>query len=396
MKPEPSSILQRGATFRHDSPLCEEPFRAPHEQLPPALPPVWLHRGTWISVGLTVLLTLWVLLSAVDEFVSAPGVVRPGDYTLVFSQTSGLLDALEVRDGAEVQEGDILARLDTLAARRELSRLEAAIEQTQVELALARSTARKVAAVPGPTEFLFSGVEVDRQREIQALQKDYLSRLEDLEKSGAASGVELLNLRLQLIATEALLRRSEQAQNLLEGEFGQAASEEARERVHLAETRLQALQEEVVFQKEEIERAVLRAPRSGVILAVTPIFPGERVEAGAPLFKITHGGPTELRLYAGEDRIDRVEPGQRVRFRANNNPDRLAPLATGEVVAVAQDLDLESDFVSAPVNPAQRFYRVTVRVENAPYPLAVGAGVQAEIVLGRRPFWRLLFLSREP
>lgn len=392
----PSSILQRGAFFRRRSPLCLDSYRAPHEALPPALPPKWLYRGLWVSFFLTLLLALGVLLSAVDEFVSAPGVVRPGDYTLVFSPTSGLLESISVEDGAEVQPGDILARLDTLNARRELSRLESAQQQTQVELALARSTARKISAVPVPTEFLFSGVEVHRQREIRALQRDYLSRLEELEKSGAASGVELLNLRLQLIATEALLQRSEQAQNLLEGEFGQAAAEEARERVRLAESRLEALTSELAFQKEEIERAVIRSPREGQILAATRIFPGERVEAGAALFKIAHGGPTELRLYASEDRIDRIQPGQHVRFRANNNPDRLAPMATGKVVAVARDLDLENDQLTAPIHLERRFYRVTVRVEDAPYPLAVGASVQAEIVLGRRPFWRLLFLPGDP
>jgi len=386
------SLLGRGAAFRMQSPLCDEPFRARHNELPPALPPAWLGWNTRACVICTALLALFVLLSPLDECVFAPGVVRPGDYTLVFSPSEGLLDSLDVRDGDRVEEGQILARLESLAARRELARIEAAIAQTRVELDLARSTARKVSAVPAPPEFLFSGVEVNRQQEIRSLQKDFLGRLEDLEKTGASSKVEILNLRLQLIATEALLQRSEQARGLLDGEFGQAAREEAAERVRLAETRLTALGEELDFQKMELDRLVVRAPRAGVLIAATPLFPGERVAAGAPLFKISHGGATELRLYAGEDRIDRVQPGQLVRFRANNNPDRLAPMATGRVVEVASDLALENEHQPDP--QSRRSYRVTVRVDKAPYPLAVGAGVQAEIVFGRRPFWRLLLMSR--
>lgn len=388
------SVLQRGANFRLRSPLCDGAFRAHHTELPPALPPAWLRFNTLACVVSTALLALLVLVSPLDEFVSATGVVRPGDYTLVFSPSGGLLESVEVRDGDMVAEGQTLARLETLAARRELARIEAAIGQTRVELDLARSTARKVNAVPVPAEFLFSGVEVNRQQEIRSLQKDFLTRLEELEKMGASSKVEILNLRLQLIATEALLQRSEQARSLLDGEFGQAARDEAAERVRLAEIRLASLGEELDFQNEELARSVLRAPRAGVILAATPLFPGERIEAGAPVFKIAHGEATELRLYAGEDRIDRIQPGQLVRFRANNNPDRLAPLATGRVVEVARDLEIENDH--QPVAPSRRFYRVSVRVENAPYPLAVGAGVEAEIVLGRRPFWQLLFFSKKP
>ena len=38
-------------------------------------------------------------------------------------------------------------------------------------------------------------------------------------------------------------------------------------------------------------------------------------------------------------------------------------------------------------------YRIRVAVEKIPYPLAIGAIVQAEIIIDRRPFWRLLFLK---
>ena len=118
-------------------------------------------------------------------------------------------------------------------------------------------------------------------------------------------------------------------------------------------------------------------------------FSGEKIEAGATLFKITDADRTELRLYASEDRVNLIQPGQLVRFRANNNPDRLAPLAVGRVSRVARDRDLSTSEDSN----SRGTYRVSVDIEKEPYPLAVGATVEAEIVLERRPFWRLLLLK---
>lgn len=387
--------LQRASEIRATSQLCDDTYKAPHTELPPVIPPRWLHRGLWATVAGSLLLTAWVLLSPMDEFVSAAGIVRPGEFSMVFSQAGGILESITVRDGETVKTGQILAKLDSAEQERRLARLRQEIEQAGIELALARSTERKVAAAPVPSEFLFSGVEVERQREIQNLQQSYLSRLEELEKSGAASGVELLNLRLQLIATEAMLKRSEKAFALLEGDYGQAAAAEARERVRLIESRLRGLQEEEAFQRDELARRLIAAPRDGVVLATSATYPGERIEVGAPLFQIAVGAKKELRLYATEDRIDRIQPGQAVRFRSNNNPDRLAPMATGRVLEVNRELDLTDSSTRPSDSKLGEIYRVNVAVDNEPYPLAVGASVQAEIVLGRRPFWRLLLQNSQ-
>jgi multidrug efflux pump subunit AcrA (membrane-fusion protein) len=395
MKDQARQILERASRLRAESPLCDASFKDNHEKLPRVTAPSWMVKGMGLSFLGVIFFTGIILLSPMEEFVTCGGMVRAGDYTLVFSKEAGLLEAIEVRDGEAVTEGQVLARLESWDVDRELTRLDSAMREADIELELARSTARKVTAVPAPPEFLFSAVEVERQREIQGLQQDYLRRLEELEQSGAASSVELLNLRLQLIATEALLKRNEQARDLLEGDFGQAAADEAAERVRLLEARRASLEKEKNLLLAEKERLIIRAPRDGFILAISRVFIGEKIEPGFALFKISHGPGTELRLYATEDRIDRIKPGQLVRFRANNNPDRLAPMATGRVVEVARDLELSTNDPDIAQPNDRQSYRVKVKVENEPYPLTVGVTVQAEIVLGQRPFWQLLLLRNQ-
>jgi multidrug resistance efflux pump len=231
---------------------------------------------------------------------------------------------------------------------------------------------------------------VERQQEIQDIQQNYLKRLNDLQKTGAASGTEVLNVRLQLIASETMLKRSQQANDLFTGAYGQASRDEALGKEKVAEARVKSLERNLTLARADLERLDIIAPESGTILATARRFPGEKVLSGEALFKITNNTGTELRLYATEDRVDRIKPGQLVRFRANNNPDRLAPLATGRVAEVALDRDLSPDQEE---KAATSSYRITVAVEKVPYPLAVGATVQAEVVIDRRPFWGLLFLK---
>lgn len=387
-----SRDLLSSASPRGDSPLCLEDYRTDLKNLPRVIPPRWMRSGMFWTAVATGALGLLTLLSPMDEYVIAPGQVRPADYTFAFSRGAGILESVAVVDGQRVAKGQMMARLDGWDIRKQLAQIDGEITQAQAELAMAEATVRKVSAAPVPAEFLFSAVEIERQKEIQNLQQDYLDRLQQLQKTGAASQTETLNLRLQLIASESLLKRSQQANELFKGDYGAASLAEAREREQMIRARLDTLRAKRELAAGDLERLEIVAPIDGVILSTARRFPGEKIEAGTALFKITDDTRTELRLYASEDRVNLIQTGQLVRFRANNNPDRLAPLATGRVTRVARDRDLESRTGENNDTP-QGTYRVNVAIEKEPYPLAVGATVQAEIVLERRPFWRLLFLK---
>lgn len=386
-----SAIHPSGTSeFRAASPLCSEGFVTSPSELRPVIPPRWMRLGfAWAGVA-ALLCALVVLFSPMDEYVNAPGEVRPSDYWLVFSKSDGILESVAVVDGQFVEKGQVLARMDSWEIKKSLERIENEIVQAKAELDLARANARKVVAAPVPPEFLFSGLEVERQQEIQDIQQNYLKRLNELQKTGAASGTEVLNVRLQLIASEAILKRSLQANELFTGPYGKASLEEASGKEKIAEARIKSLESDLRLAREDFERLDIIAPESGTILSTARRFPGEKILAGTPLFKLTGNTGTELRLYATEDRVNRIQPGQLVRFRANNNPDRLAPLATGRVAEVALDRDLDSDQEK---KVSSSSYRIKVTVEKVSCPIAVGATVLAEIVIDRRPFWRLLFFK---
>lgn len=158
--------------------------------------------------------------------------------------------------------------------------------------------------------------------------------------------------------------------------------------------RLWILPEQVAIDPSGIKPFDITSPAAGQVLSTARLFPGERVPLGAPLVKLVRGQAQTIRLYAREDRIDRIVPGLEVRFRVRSNPDRLAPYARARITHVARDRDLTSEDKAANLLPASYYLRATI--EEAPYTIPFGAQLDAEIILEQKPFWKLLLLLPQP
>lgn len=369
--------------------LCGEDYCVPAEQLPPSRAPRWMWFGLLATVLALVTVLLMALFGPMDESVPAGGIIRPADQRLVHSETEAVLEKLHVRPGDRVQEGALLATLDPWEADKRVVELEQRLAEARADLRLAEATRAKIEAVPVPTEFFFGPVETERLKEIAEMRRQNAERTEKLHEQGAASMLDLLNQRILLAETEGALRRNEKAALLANGSYGEAAKREAAERVASAGARVKALDTALQMAKKERERCDVRAPRAGRVLSVTSRLPGERLAVGTPLARLAVTDQQELRLYATEDRLPAVKPGQIVRFQPRKSADKLARPSLAEVTEVAIDRDLSEE-------PAKRTngeialttYRITARVVNSTQPMPVGAEVDAEIVIQRQPFWR--------
>lgn len=157
--------------------------------------------------------------------------------------------------------------------------------------------------------------------------------------------------------------------------------------------RLWILPEQVAIDPGGLKPFDIISPVAGQVLSTARIFEGERVALGSPIVKLVRGDAQTIRLYASEDRIDRIVPGLEVRFRVRSNPDRLAPYARARITKVARDRDLALED-KANLPPASYYIRATI--EEAPYPIPFGAQLDAEILLEQKPFWKLIFLRPHP
>ena len=372
--------------------LCSADYLRSPEELAPSLPPPWLKITLVAAIVFFLAVFTLTMIGPMDEFVAASGEVRPAHYAVAFSRAEGVLKEVLVKDGQAVKKGDVLARLDSWEADKVIANTQNDLLQAQAELKMAHAVREKIDALPVPPEFFFSPLERERQQEVKEVQQDHLDRLEKLQKSGAVSPLELLNQKLQLIAAESQLKRNEMAVALKDGPYGKASQKEAEEREQVIEARIRALGNNLKTAQEDRKRYEVLSTEDGVVLATTQRFAGEKIPIGSPMFKISQLDRQELRLYATEDRLQLIQPGQVVRFKARSNADKLAKPSIARVTEVALDRDLQD--VSTDGAP-QGSYKVKASIESSAYALPMGGQVDAEIILKSRPFWKMMSSGNE-
>lgn len=354
------------------------------ESLPRSVAPAWM---TWlwiISALICILITIIVLIGPMDERVAAPGVVRPSDYTLVFPAAAGTVAEVRALPGSQVANGEVLARLDCRELERERDTVMQSVLRAEAELALA--VAGLAQAVPHELEL--QAAEAPRLRAMVEERRKLLERMEASGDGRGLSLVELVRERLAFQSLERELERAERVAGLLSGDWAKASREGAAARVRAAEAALAGLRARLTHIQADIALREIRAPAEGLLVNRSVRFQGEKVDLGQALFKIARGPATRLRLYAGEDRVDRIRPGMKVLFRPKSDPDRLKSPRTGVIEEVALDRTLEAEQGDGP--PAGT-YAIDVVVDAGAGDLPLGASVEAEVVLGQRSLiWLLL------
>lgn len=370
--------------------LCDDEYRSSADERRHSSPPRWMRLLLVAALVMVALFLAATLFGPMDEVVNAPGEVRPADYRFIYPLRDGMVASCAVREGQQVKAGQELGRLDDweLIKARDAARSE--LGQVRADLAAAAAVRQRTEVAPLPAEFIFGPLELDRQRSLLGLQREALQRLQELEKSGGASILQVLAQREKIASTEERIARAEKEQELVVAGLGEAAVAEAREREKSLAARLAALEQGLRQAEDELARCRVVAPEDGLVVAISARFPGELVARGQPWFKLALGVDRRLRLYASEDRIQGIQPGQVVRYRARSNPDRLAPMGLGRVLEVAIDRQLAPPDASQ----ANRLpYRIEVEVGPQAQDLPFGAQVDAEIVLRELPFWRVLMLK---
>lgn len=366
-------------------------FRADADALRRSLAPRWM-IWSWVAAAFVTLIVLAATLRGpMDEFVLATGVVRPADYTLVFPQASGVVAEVAAHPGQEVKKDEVLARLDSLDLDRDLAEVDATLGQAEAERAIAEAQLAATREAPLSPDLLFQAQSSERQQQVVRMRHDLLDRLEVLGQTNNVSVLDLTRERLGVQSAELDLERAKQAKALLSGGYAQAQIAIVEARSKAASARCAALSVRRELLGRELERRVVRAPADGLVVSRAVRYPGEKVEIGTALFKLAYGVETQLRLYASEDRVNRIKPGMRVRFRPRSDPDRLTPMSIGTVAEVALDRALAKEDSEHPERGSS--YAIDVAVERGRVALPLGAAVDAEIVLGERPFWRILLLK---
>jgi HlyD family secretion protein len=222
------------------------------------------------------------------------GVVRTTEVR-VEPEVNGQLMSIEVKKGAFVHAGDVLARL---------SAVELTAQADQARAALASTAANR--------NNVYAGVRREQ--------------LDSLKAAIAKASARLDYVQAQLTRTSTLARQSFESQQSLDQAESDAATARAdvaeaqanydaavagptREERVIADAQVQAAATAVTVLERRLDKMVLRAPADGVVSVIAAEV-GENVRAGQPILMVEAAGKQWLSFNVREDHLNRLSMGE--------------------------------------------------------------------------------------
>ncbi|HEY9215611.1 MAG TPA: HlyD family type I secretion periplasmic adaptor subunit [Ancylobacter sp.] len=356
-------------------------------------------RHLWLGLAVVAFLVIgcggWAATAALNGAVVASGTLMVESHVKrVQHQEGGVVGQIQVRDGARVEAGDLVLRLDDTVTRANMM----VVDTQLVELAARR--ARLEAERDGRPELAYGadllarGAEDNVARALDGEIRHFASRQEardgqiaqlrarmqqladegiGIEAQIAAKTSELGYIAEEIVGAVELhgkglmpvtrLRSLQREQARIEGERGQLQAELARSKGRISETELQVLQidqdtqSEVIKELREVEakwaelqerliaardkmaRIDLHAPIAGMVhqLAVHTvggvIAPGETV-----MLIVPENDRLVVEIHVNPADIDQVTIGQPAMVRLAAFSQKTTPEVKGTVARISADL----------------------------------------------------------
>lgn len=343
----------------------------------------------WKGLAIAIVVGVAGWLIPVNRYATARGYVTTSDYAEVRSPVTGIVSKILVKSGDIVEEGQVLAELNsaeeeaTLSeTRARVSKLKTEMERRQAEMSIDLER-RSVELTERKRE------HGDALRVAELELENATSRLEltsDLVSKGLKSQRELEDVRLQKelcqVRLDALNRKDFNIYDeLLERDRAKYASE-----IHALEEELAALEESVRRAEARIELRKVRAPIAGQVVRYEFVV-GELLQPTYVIYEIFGGETQVLKLRVDERYANRIGTGQRYRARlASYNGSVQRIYFRGEVQYLRNAIQSDGD----------SSYRMAYcSFDPGEYTIQPGATAEARIYYARSSFWSFL-LNLEP
>lgn len=383
---------REGDTVSFDQDVYDDDSKAVQKRIA-HLQSYHLHSQRWlvtlILIGLASFIT-WSSMFYIDEVAKASGeVIASSRVQIIQSVDGGVLSKLYVKEGDQVEKGQILATLDQTRVGASLGEVDAKRMALKAKIIRLRAEVTKQPHVQFPAELTSDyGAIVDverslfRQRqqglkdELKALEvsvmlsKKELTLTQTLFDQGDASGSELLKAkRMVNEAHSKLINRKNGFMEEVRGEL--AKSEDELGQIEQAITRNQQIVKDSVF----------RANESGIVKNVRVTTVGGVLRTGEELMQIV---PVDddliIEAKVSPADIARVQKGLDASIRFDAFDYTIYGSVAGEVIYVSADTLKEETGRGEEI-----YYRVHIKaksksvVTNTGRPLDILPGMIAQV-----------------
>jgi len=369
-------------------------------------------RAVWVLYLLVAVVgtaILWSSFAKVDEVTrSEARIVPDGSEQVIASLESGILSAVLVHEGDQVEAGQTLVQLDP--TRAEAAQNEGAARHIALQATVARLRAEalglplkfppEVEAVPSvvasETEVyearkrLLDESVASTTRSIGLLSKE-LHMSQSMAAKGLMSDVEVMRLTRQVNELDA--QRSEQVARFRQD----ATSELARTQTDLAQ-----MDEQMVVRKDVMQRTELKSPVKGFVKSIKLNTVGGVVPSGAAIMEIVPlGDQIKVEAHIKPADIGFLQMGQTAIIKLTGYDFNVLGGLKGKITYISPDALGDPD-----KGAAAAYYRVVIDAERTdleykgkPLPVLPGMTAVVDIRTGDRSvlsyMLRPLLKSRE-
>ncbi len=313
------------------------------------------------------------------------------DIVTVSSRAEGWVTDLPALEGAKVDAGQVIVRIDDRVAKLRIEALNAQINAVQADrnrlLAERRMTDNQASA---KTRTRTSGVRATEAART-ALDSDILLARQELDRARSLSQRGMIT-RKQLETSQADVTRIESTRRKLdaerlqaEGTLGEAVAE--RDRLAVIDGQIAGLEPveanlRALLRQQEIDVGdrTIKSPVPAVIDRVF-VEPGEYVLAGQRILMLHNAKDVWVEANIKETQLRKLKPGQPVRISVDAWPDEKF---RGRVTRIGSATTSRFALLPTP-NPSGNFTKITQRVPvkidftEMPRPLSPGMMVEIDI-----------------
>lgn len=381
-------------------------------------PPAIVHATALLVTAILMAAAVWSVLTKANLVVRAAGRIRPITspelvFTSVSSSIEGRIAEVTFKEGDEVQQGDVLIRLDTEQLENELAKRRRTIEADREELAkldeLEKLQSRRFAAAKSKAEAELAEAIEEKRRldekqasEIRVAQLeldaalDNQSRQQELVERNAATLLQLLKAKTRVEqARECLLTArlplSEGKIDVLQRSLELLAEERAVEQAELEMQRaakqgeIEAARKELANLEIQQQRASLRAPCDGVVTA-GDLKVGNILEPGKPVVEIAPKTGFLFEITVRNEDVGHLREGMPARIKFDAYDFQRYGTLEGTVSFISPD----SKVSQSTADKRTAFYTVRIELHGTELgrdeyrgQVKLGMGGRAEIITGR-------------
>ncbi len=276
-------------------------------------------------------------------------------------RVSGRLQEVLKDEGDAVKTGELLARIDRQPYEHELASAEAGLAAAEADLSLKRAGYRA-------EEIAQAQASLDETRIAEKDTQRIFDRQAALVEGGGTSRQNLESAQAALDEVKQRVKVAEAKLKLLEAGFRP-------EEIAAAEAKVAQAKAACEIAKLHIEDTELKAPSDGIVLT-RALEPGAIVQAGSTVFSLSLEAPVWVRAYVHEPELGQVPPGTKVILTTDGRPDH--PFH-GTVGFVSPQAEFTPKSVETPELRTALVYRLRIVVDDSDGSLRQGMPVTVSI-----------------